>query len=139
MKLQMTLPEKPAFVHTLPFFDLLTLLLVCVLIGPTFMADAGIEVDHPTTTEQLRRFGDPIIVTVSAGDDPAVFLNGQRTSLQQLAAGLTDAIAGERWNLGDAVLIKADRAVVVGVQNQVISTVRKVGLRPAIAYRSERD
>lgn len=138
MKLTSTLPERPLFMHVLPLFDLLGLVIVFLIFGPTFMADAGIEVEQPTTTEQLRRFKDPTVVTIAAGADGALFLDGRPTTLQDLESELKALADTNDRAVGSTVLVKADKAVVVGVQARVIGIIREAGMKPAIAYRPVR-
>ena len=44
MKLEMTLPAKPGFLHMLPGLDIIALILMFPLLGPSFVQQTGIDV-----------------------------------------------------------------------------------------------
>ncbi len=135
MKLEMTLPERPGFMHVLPLFDILALLMVFLLLGSTFMVEEGVEVTLPSSQRQLSRYSDPIVITMSAGNDPAIFLAGERIQLSDLEQSLKELIASGRWQENSVVLLKADESLSVGLQMQVVDLVKKANLRCALGMR----
>lgn len=123
--------------QVLPLFDILALLLVFLLMGPTFMVEEGVEVSLPTSDRQLSRYSDPLVITMSAGNDPSIFLAGERVAFSALETRLKNLIQTGRWEENAVVLLKADRALSVGLQMEVVEMVKRANLRCALAVRSK--
>lgn len=119
MKLQMTLPERPGFLHVLPLFDLFALLLVFLLLGPSFLMQAGVAVDLPPSRFQMERYAQPVVVSLVAGPPAAIYFERTPVSLAELGAMLE-----RRRNEGglgeNTLLLRSDRGVAVGFEHEVM-------------------
>ena len=135
MKLAMSIPERPGFMQVLPLFDVLALLLVFLTLGSTFIVEQGIAVRLPESSARLTRFLNPIELTLSGGDDPAVFVEGKRTELARIGEELQALMTERRWSSGDTVLIKADESLAMGRYAEVVEIIQETGLRAARAVR----
>ena len=135
MKLELTVPERPGLMQALPVCDILALLLVFLLMAPTFMTEEGVEVTLPSSQRQLSRFSNPIVLTMSAGEDPALFLAGEPVRLDELRARLDALLLEGRWQPGAVVLLKADVSSSVGRQMEVMDIIRAADLRCALAAK----
>ena len=69
MKLKLTLPSKPGFLHTLAGLDIVALILVFPLLGPSFAQQTGIEVSVHESPWRLEQMDNPILITLGAGPD----------------------------------------------------------------------
>lgn len=97
--------------HALPLLDLIALVLIFPLLGPSFVPLAGVEVELPENDFRMQRVLNPIVVTVTAGEDPQIWVGKQKVNrdrmLEQVAA------EAKSWREGGApvVLMKVDRRV----------------------------
>ncbi|GAA5495279.1 hypothetical protein SAMN02745181_3569 [Rubritalea squalenifaciens DSM 18772] len=111
MKLQMSLPERPGMLHALPLLDLIALVLIFPLLGPSFVPLAGVEVKLPENDFRMQRFLNPIVVTVTAGQEPQIWVGKTKVRRDMLL----DYVAkeAESWKSGGAPVVhmKVDRAV----------------------------
>jgi biopolymer transport protein ExbD len=119
MKLQTTLPQRPGFLHVLPLFDLFGLLLVFLLLGPSFLMQAGVSVELPASQFQMERYGQPVVVTLAAGPPAGMYFERQPVSMEELGELLErrrgEGLAGEA-----TMLLRSDRGVAVGVEQAVM-------------------
>ena len=119
MKLVTTLPERPGFLHVLPLFDLFALLLVFLLLGPSFLMQAGVAVELPASRFQMERYAQPVVVSIVAGPPAAIYFERTPVSLGELAELLekrrSEGTLGE-----NTVLLRSDRGVAVGTEREVM-------------------
>ena len=138
MKLVSTLPERPGFLHAVPVLDMFGLLLVFLLLGPAFVAQTGVSIELPPSRFQLDRFAEPLVISATAGDPPAVFLGHEQVELNRLGRRLQ----GERAALGSSgervVLLRLDKGVPVTVERQLAELALQSGFRVMLAGRSSR-
>lgn len=110
MKLEMSLPEKPSFLHALPLVDLLALVMLFPLLASSLAPQAGAEVELPETDFRLQRVSNPIVVSITGGIDPQFWVGKQRIEREKLL----DAIGrrSQNWQGGGApaVLLKVDKS-----------------------------
>jgi biopolymer transport protein ExbD len=135
MKLESTLPEEPGFLHAVPLLNLFGLLWIFQLLGPAFYAQSGVAVEEPPSRFQMERFEDPLVITVAAGDQPAVFVGHERVELEQLARKLE----AER-GLGEAgarmAVLRVDGRVPALVEREIAEIALARGYRVVLAGRT---
>lgn len=134
MHVRTTLPKGDFFIHITVFFNLVLLVAVvtflCADIVPTF----GFSVRMPSSEFLMESTPgrDVSIVTVTAGEEPVVFLNRKRLSkgLVSLEEELDHIIAGDnnRENRESVALI-FDKAVSRAMIQKVIDMVQARNLR----------
>ncbi|MFC4994173.1 ExbD/TolR family protein [Rubritalea tangerina] len=110
MKLEMSLPEKPGFLHALPLIDLLALVMLFPLLTSSLAPQAGAEVELPETDFRLQRVSNPIVVSIVGGIEPQFWVGKERVEREDLLAEVRER-AGE-WGEGGtpAVLLKIDKS-----------------------------
>ncbi|MEK7953741.1 ExbD/TolR family protein [Luteolibacter soli] len=123
MKLESTLPERPGFLFVVPAFNLFALLLVFFLLGPSFASQSGVAVELPVSRFQLERQADVTVVTVTAGEPPAFWVEREPVTLAQLSERL-DARRGS-----ETVLLRVDKGVAVETQREVAEVALQKGLK----------
>ena len=128
MKLTMTLPERPGFLHALPLFNLFALLLLFFLLGPSFVGQSGVAVELPLSRFQMEQHGDATVVTVTAGDPPGLWLDRDEVTLGQLEERL-DVRRGSESSRTTAVLLQVDKDVPTEMQRRVAEIALHKGYR----------
>lgn len=128
MKLEMTLPERPGFLHAVPVLNLFALLLLFLLLGPSFVMHSGISVEMPPSRFQMERFRDSLVVTLGPG---RLHLGRDSMTLPELLKRL-DEIHGEDGIAKTIVLMQTDAGTPVGVEREVTEAILAKGFR--IAY-----
>ena len=110
MSLEMSLPEQPGFLHTLPLIDLLALVMLFPLLSSSLAPQAGAEVELPETDFRLQRVSHPIVVSITGGLEPQFWVGKDRVEYAELLAAV-DVRASE-WGEGGtpAVLLKVDKS-----------------------------
>jgi biopolymer transport protein ExbD len=144
MKLKSTLPERAGFLHAIPGFDLLALLLMAILLGPSFLSQAGVEVELPVSKYRLTRHTDAAVITITPGDPPALWLGRERLDEEELKARLEARRAGSEESRPDVarvpmVYIRADAGVPGGVERQVAELALASGFRVYLLGRPQTD
>jgi biopolymer transport protein ExbD len=128
MKLEMTLPERPGFLHAVPVLNLFALLLLFLLLGPSFVMHSGISVEMPPSRFQMERFRDSLVVTLGPG---RLHLGRDSMTLPDLMERL-DEIHGQDGIAKTIVLMQTDAGTPVGVEREVTEAILGKGFR--IAY-----
>lgn len=128
MKLEMTLPERPGFLHAVPVLNLFALLLLFLLLGPSFVMHSGISVEMPPSRFQMERFRDSLVVTLGPG---RLHLGRDSMTLPDLLKRL-DEIHGRDGIARTIVLMQTDAGTPVGVEREVTEAILAKGFR--IAY-----
>ncbi|WAC19823.1 biopolymer transporter ExbD [Luteolibacter sp. SL250] len=128
MKLEMTLPERPGFLHAVPVLNLFALLLLFLLLGPSFVMHSGISVEMPPSRFQMERFRDSLVVTLGPG---RLHLGRDSMTLPELLERL-DEIHGQDGIAKTIVLMQTDAGTPVGVEREVTEAILAKGFR--IAY-----
>lgn len=110
MKLEMTLPSTPSFLHALPLLDLLALVMLFPILSSALAPQAGVEVELPETEFRLQRVSHPIVVSISGGTNPEFWVGKQQVKRSELMAAVAESAAD--WNEGGspAVLLKVDKS-----------------------------
>ncbi|WP_367874653.1 ExbD/TolR family protein [Luteolibacter sp. Populi] len=131
MKLECTLPERPGFLFVVPAFNLLALLIVFILLGPSFVSQYGVAMELPVSRYQMERPTDATVITVRAAkppDLPAYFIEREAVSLGELAERL-DARRGSDFAPASSVLLQVEKGVPVEVQQAVAEIALQKGFR----------
>jgi biopolymer transport protein ExbD len=128
MKLESTLPERPGFLFVVPAINLFALLLVFLLLGPSFVSQSGVAVELPVSRFQMERQADATVVTITAGEPPGYWIEREPVSLGQLSERL-DARRGSESAPATSVLLRVDKGVQVEVQRAVAEIALQKGLR----------
>ena len=139
MKLEMTLEERPGFLHALPLFDLFVLVTMLLLLEPMFLSEGGVTVEVPTSQFQMQRFHESIVVTIGPGDDaPRLHLGRQAVTIEELKAELQELKADA--TMGRAVvLLKSDAGVSVGLERSISEMILGTGFNLALVGKSESE
>lgn len=139
MKLETTLDERPGFLHTLPLFDMLMLLVMLLMVGPMFLSQSGVSVELPASRFQMQRYGQSIVVTVGAGDsEPRLHIGRQSVTMDGLRDRLEELRSDEVMSRA-VVLLKSDVGAAVGVQREVAEMILGTGFKLALVGRSSID
>ncbi|MBB5350035.1 biopolymer transport protein ExbD [Haloferula luteola] len=127
MKLVSTLPERIGFLHAIPVLDLFTLLLLALLMGPTFLNQSGVQVEMPASQYQIPRNADARVITLTEGDPVVLWLGRERLSEQDLVARLKEQ-TGEGGPIPVAY-IKTEQRIPAGVERRIAEQVLNAGFR----------
>jgi len=139
MKLEMTLPEQPGFLHALPLFDLFALLLLFLLMGPAMVLQSGISVELPPSRFQMERFEETLVVTLSPGEPQArIHLGRTPVSFEELGEQLDELREAGHANKA-VVLLQSDAATPVGQERELTEMILGKGFRVALIGRTPVD
>lgn len=127
MKLEMTLPERPGFLHAVPVLNLFALLLLFLLLGPSFVMHSGISVEMPPSRFQMERFRDSLVVTLGPG---RLHLGRDAVTLAELEKRLEE-IRGNDGAARMIVLLQTDAGTPAGVEREVTEVILTKGFRVA--------
>lgn len=132
MKLEMTLPAKPGFLHMLPGLDIMALILMFPLLGPSFVQQTGIDVQVHESPWRYEQMENPIVVTLGAASDTnatPLWVNKSMVPMKDLEAVINDLRAEEGGDAITTVVIRSDVSVPSGKEKEVINRIIKLGLR----------
>lgn len=135
MKLKLTLPAKPGFLHTLAGLDIIALILVFPLLGPSFAQQTGIEVTVHESPWRLSQMDNPIVITLGVGEGKPLWVNKNLVAMEDLEAEIQRLRSEEGGEGITTAVIRADVAVPSGVEKEVINRLLKMGLNCGIAGR----
>jgi biopolymer transport protein ExbD len=128
MKLASQLPSQSPWLLITPLLNAILLLLVYFLFSSGFVIQSGITVERPRSTSRLSGFDRAHLITLQAGEQGAVFLDGNLTPYAQLRQSLLHWRQGER-----KVLIHADRLASTGRLTEVSNLAMELGFEVALA------
>lgn len=132
MKLEMTLRERPGFLHAVPLFNLFALLLVLLSLSPALVQQAGISVELPPSQFQMERFSDTLVVTLAAGPaSPLLYLGREQISRQALGQRL-DKLRENGATPKTCILLQVDASVAVSVEREISEFLLAKGFRVAL-------
>ncbi|KAB2641967.1 MAG: hypothetical protein DVB25_00135 [Verrucomicrobia bacterium] len=136
MKLELTLPERPGFLHALPAFNLFLLLMLFFMLGPSLVSQSGVMVDLPPSKFQMERFRETLVVTLSPGQGgPRIHLQRHPVTLDELAARL-DGLRADGVAAKAVILLQTDAATPVGEERAVAELIVGKGFRLAMVGQS---
>ncbi|GAA5483762.1 ExbD/TolR family protein [Haloferula sargassicola] len=121
MKLVSTLPDRVGFLHVVPVLDLLALLLIALLLGPSFLNQSGIQVEMPVSRYQLARTADARVITLTAGDPVVIWLGRDRVSEDELVSRLKEEREGSTTI--PIAYLRSDQAIPAGEERRIAELV----------------
>jgi len=137
MKLDSNLPERPGLLHATPVFDLFALLLIFMLLGPSFVLQSGVRVDPPPSRFQLERFDETLVVTIVSGAvdaAPAIYLGQEMVTVDELTGRLA-GLRHEGMAAQAVVLLKSDPFTPVKFEREIAESILDLGFRLALVGR----
>lgn len=119
MKLEMSLPQRPGLIYTMPVLDILVLVLVFPLLGSSFTTDAGVELRLPDTGHRFDRMERSIVVTVKGVSDRQIYINRRLVREEDLLGELRSEAVN--WQSGGAVgiIFRVDQRVPSGYKSRI--------------------
>ncbi len=134
MKLESTLPERPGFLHAVPLFNLFALMLMFLMLGPSFVLQSGVSVELPPSRFQMDRYRNGHVVTIVAGDPVRLYFGRQVVSIDHLAE-LLDEKRKEGDEVRSTVLLRSDEKTPVETERMVEEMVLHKGYRLVLVGR----
>lgn len=125
MKLELTLPERPGFLHAVPLFNLFALLLMFFVLGPSLVLQSGVAVELPPSRFQMERFSGALAVTLGPGQPPQLYFGRESTNLD----GLGRLLEERRGAVQGTILLRSDEGTPVGVEREVCELILRKGYR----------
>ncbi len=136
MKLEMTLPERPGFLHAVPVVNIFALLQLFFLLGPSLVLQSGVAVDLPPSRFQMERYQDSIVVTLGPGEPgPRIHFGRDSVTLEALAERL-DKLRADGAPAKTIVLLQTDTGTPVGMEREVTELVLSKGFRLAMVGKN---
>jgi biopolymer transport protein ExbD len=137
MKLEMTLPERPGFLHAVPVLNIFALMQLFFLLGPSLVMQSGVAVDLPPSQFQMERYEDALVVTLGPGEPlPRIHLGRDAITLEDLAARL-DVLRKTGAVSKSMVLLQTDAGTPVGVEREISEVVLAKGFRLALVGKNQ--
>jgi biopolymer transport protein ExbD len=132
MKLELTLPERPGFLHALPVLDLFALLWLLFLLAPSLLRQSGVEVELPPSRFQLERYQNSMVITLRPGENgPVIHLGREMVTRDELMARL-DALREKGEDRTSMVLLQSDLGTAVEAERAITEMVLEKGFRLAL-------
>jgi biopolymer transport protein ExbD len=128
MKLKRTVQLNTALILIVPILDIVFLILLLFLISGTLLAHPGIKVTLPFSKFALSPEKSPLILSVTAGPLPEIFLRDQRVTPEELADQLSKENPAEK-----SVIIRADRMAPQGSVVDVLNICLDRGFSVSLA------
>lgn len=125
MKLELTLPVRPGFLHAVPLFNLFALLLMFFVLGPSMVLQSGVAVELPPSRFQMERFSGALAVTLGPGQPPQMYFGREATSMD----GLGRLLDEKRGNVQGTILLRSDSGTPVGLEREVCELILRKGYR----------
>ena len=139
MKLEMTVPERPGFLHAVAVVNLFALLLMFVLLGPSLMLQSGVSVDLPPSRFQMERYSDTLVVTLGPGEPtPRIHFGREAVTMEELAKKF-DELQSSGAPTDSIVLVQTDAGTPVKVEREVTELALAKGFRVALVGRAEEN
>lgn len=136
MKLEMTLPERPGFLHAVPILNIFALMQLFFLLGPALVLQSGVAVDLPPSKFQMERYQDSLVVTLSPGEPtPFIHLGREAVTREKLAERL-DKLKAEGATTKAIVLLQTDSGTPVGAEREITELVLGKGFRLAMVGKT---
>lgn len=127
MKLQMSLPQRPGLIYTMPVLDILVLVLIFPLLGSSFSTNAGVELKLEDTGYRYERMERSIIVTIKGVDEREIYVNNKPVRERDLLDELAEE--AKKWKGGGLVSIvyRVDVRVPSGYKMRIANSLLKEG------------
>lgn len=128
MKLEVTIPSTPGFLHMLPGLDIIALVLIYPLLGSSLVQQTGVDVTLNELSWRYDHVDNPILITLEAGGDAPMWINKKLVSSDQLEKEIQQLRSADGGSSINTVLLRTDMEVTTGVEREVINRVLKLGL-----------
>ncbi|MES2440661.1 MAG: biopolymer transporter ExbD [Verrucomicrobiota bacterium] len=139
MKLEMTLPERPGFLHAVPILNIFALMQLFFLLGPSLVMQSGVAVDLPPSRFQMERYEQSLVVTLGPGEpEPRIHFGRDSVTEADLAERL-ETLRAEGAQTKAIVLLQTDAGTPVGVEREVTELVLSKGFRLAMVGKNSPD
>jgi hypothetical protein len=125
MKLEMTLPEQPGFLHAVPILNIFALIQLFFLLGPALVLQSGVAVDLAPSRFQMEP-GEP---------EPRIHLGRDAVTKSELAARL-EGLHEDGASTKSIVLLQTDTGTPVGIERAVTDLILSKGFRLAIVGKN---
>lgn len=136
MKLEMTLPERPGFLHAVPILNIFALMQLFFLLGPSLVLQSGVAVDLPPSKFQMERYQDALVVTLGPGEpEPRIHFGRDAVTLAELSERL-DKLRADGLPAKTIVLLQTDTGTAVGTEREVTELVLGKGFRLAMVGKT---
>ena len=136
MKLILTLPERPGFLHAVPILNIFALMQLFFLLGPSLLLQSGVSVDLPPSKFQMERFEDSLVVTLGPGESsPRIHLGRDPISAIELSSRL-DQLRADGVTSKAIVLMQTDAGTPVGTEREIAELILSKGFRLAMVGKS---
>jgi hypothetical protein len=135
MKLELTLPAKPGFLHALPGMDLIALVLMFPLLGSSFVRQAGMDVVMHESPWRYQQMDSPVVVTLGAGLENPMWVNKRQIPLENLETEIQRLQTEEGGAAISTAVVRSDVGVPSGVEKDVINRILKMGLKCGLVGR----
>ncbi len=132
MKLESHLPRQSPWLYIAPLLNVILLLMVCFLLSSGLLVQSGITVEKPRSSSRLTGFERARTLTLTAGENASVYLDGARVSAGDLRRLLQEGREGER-----RVIIHADRHAVQGKVVELVNLAQELGYEAALSTTPE--
>ncbi|MFT3991312.1 MAG: hypothetical protein QM680_07865 [Luteolibacter sp.] len=137
MKLVMTLPERPGFLHAVPLFNLFALLLLLFVLGPSMIVQSGIFVDLPPSRFQMERYESSVVVTVGEGQpEPRLHFGRDAVTQAELEHRL-DVLKESGVISKTVVLVQTSADTPVSVERRITEMILSKGFHLALVGKVE--
>lgn len=136
MKLKMTLPERPGFLHALPILNIFALVQLFFVLGPSLMLRSGVVVETAPSRFQIERYQDALVVTLGQGESgPHIHFGRDAVTMTQLAERL-DKLRADGAPAKAMLLLQSDVGSSVGVEREVTELALDRGFRVALVGKN---
>lgn len=136
MKLVMTLPERPGFLHAVPILNIFALMQLFFLLGPSLVMQSGVSVDLPPSRFQMDRYEQSLVVTLGPGEGgPRIHFGRDAVTREELARRL-DELRDKDVQTKAIVLLQTDAGTPVGEEREVAEMVVSKGFRMALVGKT---
>lgn len=135
MKLELTLPSSPGFLHALPGLDLMALVLMFPLLGSSFVRQAGMEVTVHESPWRYEQMDSPVVITLGIGEETPMWINKKQIPMADLEAELKKLLQAEGGDAMTTAVVRSDVGVPSGVEKEVIIRIQKLGLNCGLVGR----
>lgn len=136
MKLELTLPERPGFLHAVPVLNIFALMQLFFLLGPALVLRSGVSVDLPPSRFQMERYQDSLVVTLGPGEpEPRIHLGRDQVTRDELENRL-DTLKESGAQTSAIVLLQTDAGTPVGTERAITGMILGKGFRLAIVGKT---
>lgn len=136
MKLEMTLPERPGFLHAVPILNIFALMQLFFLLGPSLAMQSGVAVDLPPSRFQMERYEQSLVVTLGPGEpEPRIHLGRDPVTRAELSDRLDQLRSGGARTKA-IVLLQTDAGTPVGAEREITELVLAKGFRLALVGKN---